>query len=200
MKAKKRDERIRLFDGETLEGWGITGNPQSWVVEDGCVRCRALKGKYLHTLRNDFRDFELSLSFKHDAGANSGVFFRWTDLENPVQTGIEIQILDTHGKEPSTVKCSGALYDCKAPIRSTCKPACEWNTMVLKADGSNVTVIMNDELTMEADLDEWTKAGRNPDGTPNKFERPFCEMIEPGYIGLQDHGGNIWFKDLTVVQ
>ena len=137
MKAKKRDERIRLFDGETLEGWGITGNPQSWVVEDGCVRCRALKGKYLHTLRNDFRDFELSLSFKHDAGANSGVFFRWTDLENPVQTGIEIQILDTHGKEPSTVKCSGALYDCKAPIRSTCKPAGEWNTMVLKADGSN---------------------------------------------------------------
>ena len=159
-----------------------------------------MKGKYLHTLRDDFRDFELSLSFKHDAGANSGVFFRWTDLENPVQTGIEIQILDTHGKEPSTVKCSGALYDCKAPIRSTCKPAGEWNTMVLKADGSKVTVIMNDELPMEADLDEWTKAGRNPDGTPNKFERPFCEMIEPGYIGLQDHGGNIWFKDLTVVQ
>ncbi len=192
-------ESIRLFDGKTLDGWGITGNPESWEVDDGCIHCKALKGKYLYTERNDFRDFELALSFKHDTGANSGVFFRWTDLENPVQTGIEIQILDTHGKEPATVKCSGALYDCKAPIRNTCKPAGEWNTMTLKADGSSVTVVMNDELTMEADLSEWTVAGQNPDGSPNKFERPFCEMGSPGHIGLQDHGGNVWFKDLNLV-
>ncbi|MEE2753372.1 MAG: DUF1080 domain-containing protein [Candidatus Latescibacterota bacterium] len=191
-------ESISLFDGETLNGWGITGNPESWEVEDGCIQCKALKGKYLYTERNDFKDFELSLSFKHDPGANSGVFFRWTDLENPVQTGIEIQILDTHGKEPATKHCSGALYDCLAPIKNTCKPAGEWNTMTLTADGSNVIVAMNEELTMEADLSQWTVAGRNPDGSQNKFGRPFNEMMEAGYIGLQDHGGNVWFKDLIL--
>jgi hypothetical protein len=191
-------ESIALFDGESLDGWGITGNPDSWEVEDGCIHCKALKGKYLYTVRKDFKDFELSLGFKHDPGANSGVFFRWTDLENPVQTGIEIQILDTHEKAPATTHCSGALYDCLAPIRNTCKRAGEWNTMVLKADGSRVTVIMNDELTMEADLSSWTTAGQNPEGSPNKFERPFCEMMDPGHIGLQDHGGNVWFRDLIL--
>jgi len=191
-------ESVALFDGESLDGWGITGNPESWEVEDGCIHCKALKGKYLYTERRDFSDFELSLSFKHDPGANSGVFFRWTDLEIPVQTGIEIQILNTHGKEPATAHCSGALYDCLAPIRNTCKPAGEWNTMVLKVDGSQVTVIMNDELTMEADLSGWTTAGQNLDGSPNKFERPFCEMMEPGHIGLQDHGENVWFRDLVL--
>ena len=70
--------------------------------------------------------------------------------------------------------------------------------MVLTADGSKVTEVMNDELTMQADLSQWTEAGENPDGSPNKFERPFCEMMAPGYIGLQDHGGNIWFKDLEL--
>lgn len=191
-------ESISLFDGETLKGWGITGNPESWEVEDGCIHCKALNGKYLYTERSDFRDFVLSVSFKHDPRANSGVFFRWTDLENPVQTGIEIQILDTHGKEPATTHCSGALYDCLAPIKNTCKPAGEWNTMTLTVDGSNVIVAMNEELTMEADLSQWTVAGRNPDGSQNKFDRPFCEMMEAGYIGLQDHGGDVWFKNLIL--
>jgi len=191
-------ETIELFDGKTLNGWGVTGNPESWDVDEGCIHCKALKGKYLYTERNDFRDFDLSLSFKHDPGANSGVFFRWTDLENPVQTGIEIQILDTHGVDPPTTHCSGALYDCKAPIRNTCKPAGEWNTMVLSAKDSAIQVVMNDELTMEADISAWTVAGQNPDGSLNKFERPFSEMMSPGHIGLQDHGGNIWFKDLEL--
>ena len=57
---------------------------------------------------------------------------------------------------------------------------------------------MNDEPTLKADLSQWTVAGQNPDGTPNKFKRPFCEMMEPGHIGLQDHGGNIWFKNLVL--
>ncbi|MBS11769.1 MAG: hypothetical protein CME19_09225 [Gemmatimonadetes bacterium] len=94
--------------------------------------------------------------------------------------------------------CSGALYDCLALIRNTCKPAGKWNTMVLTADGSNVTVVMNDELTMQADLSQWAEAGKNPDGSPNKFQRSFCEIMEPGHIGLQDHGGHIWLKNLEL--
>ena len=48
------------------------------------------------------------------------------------------------------------------------------------------------------DLSRWTEAGRNPEGTPSKFVRPYCEMIQPGYIGLQDHGGYVWFRELKV--
>ena len=165
-------ESIRLFDGKTLDGWGITGNPESWEVDDGCIHCKALKGKYLYTERNDFRDFELSLSFKHDPGANSGVFFRWTDLENPVQTGIEIQILDTHGKEPATVKCSGALYDCKAPIRNTCKPAGEWNDLGILCHGERIRITLNGKVVTDARMEDHEELR-------NRFRK--------GYIGLSAH-------------
>lgn len=188
-----------LFDGKTLDGWKMTGNPEGWEVADGTIFCNGTNGGYLYTERNDFQNFELSLGFKHDEGANSGLFFRWTDLEDPVQTGIEIQIMDTFGRDPATVKCCGAMYDCQAPIRNTCKPAGEWNTMVLTADGQRISVVMNDESTTEAYLDLWSEAEKNPDGSPNKFKRPFCEMVEAGHIGFQgDHKGVIWFRDVKV--
>ncbi len=126
------------------------------------------------------------------------MFFRWTDLKNPVQTGIEIQILDTHGREPATTHCCGALYDIQAPTHNACLPAGEWNRMRIAANGPRIDVTLNEEHIVDCDLSRWTEAGRNPDGTPNKFERPYCEMVEPGHIGLQDHGGRIWFRELEV--
>ncbi len=188
---------VSLFDGETLNGWGITGNPEGWSVEEGCIFCKAEKGGYLYT-EDRFQDFELSLAFKHDPKANSGVFFRWTDLNDPVQTGIEIQILDTCGREPATVKCCGAVYDLQAPVRNTCKPAGEWNEMVLTARGNRIQVMLNAEEIVDMDLNRWTTPGMNPDGTPNKFNRAYREMVEEGHLGLQDHGGKIRFRNLKV--
>ncbi|MGA1195304.1 MAG: 3-keto-disaccharide hydrolase [Candidatus Latescibacterota bacterium] len=189
---------MQLFDGNTLNGWAPTGNPESWTVDNNCIHCKALKGKYLYYTETQYQNFELSLEFKHTEKANSGVFFRWTDLENPVQTGIEIQILDTHGREPATTHCSGAVYDLQAPTHNTCKPAGEWNTMTLYAKDNIIRVTLNDEQIVDMDLNRWTTPGQNPDGTPNKFERAFCEMTEKGYIGLQDHGGLIWFRNLNI--
>ncbi len=187
-----------LFDGETLNGWESTGNTDGWVVEDGLIFCKAEKGGYLYYTGDQYKNLELSLEFRHEAKANSGVFFRWTDLENPVQTGIEIQILDTYAREPATVKCCGAVYDVQGPTHNTCKPAGEWNLMVLNAMDNRIYVTLNGEQIVDMDLDRWTTPGQNPDGTPNKFKRAFREMVEPGYIGLQDHGGKLWFRNITV--
>ncbi|MDP6040767.1 MAG: DUF1080 domain-containing protein, partial [Candidatus Latescibacteria bacterium] len=78
---------MQLFDGNTLNGWAATGNAEGWVVDHGCIFCTAEKGKYLYYTEEQFQNFELSLEFKHVPKTNSGVFFRWTDLDNPVQTG-----------------------------------------------------------------------------------------------------------------
>ena len=186
-----------LFDGETLNGWGITGNPDGWSVAGDCIHCKAEGGGYLYT-EETFRDFVLSLEFRYAPKANSGVFFRWTDLEDPVQTGIEIQILDTYERSPATTHCCGAVYDVQAPARNTCKRTGEWNQMVLTAEGSNLQVDLNDEQVVDMDLSRWSTPGVNPDGTPNKFERAYCEMVEDGHIGLQDHGGKVWFRELKI--
>jgi hypothetical protein len=180
-----------------LNGWGITGNPDGFVVEDGCILCLADRGGYVYT-EATYQDFVLTVDFKHVAKANSGVFFRWTDLADPVQTGMEIQILDTYGREPTTTHCCGALYDIQPPTRNTCKPAGEWNTMVLTAQGPKVTVVLNDEEVVDVDLTAWTTPGQNPDGSPNKFERAYCTMTEKGHIGFQDHGGKCWFREVKL--
>ena len=189
---------MRLFDGETLNGWAATGSPDGWKVDQGCIFCAGENGKYLYYTKDRFRDFELSLEFRHPPGANSGVFFRWTDLDDPVQTGIEIQILDTYGRKPATVKCCGAVYDVQAPTHNACKPAGEWNAMVVYAVNNAIRVDLNGERITEMDLSRWTTPGRNPDGTPNKFNRAYCEMTETGYIGLQDHNSRIWFRNLEI--
>lgn len=191
------DGWVDLFDGATLNGWGITGNPDGWTVAAGSIHCKAEKGGYLYT-EETFQDFVLSTEFRYSPKANSGVFFRWTDLDNPVQTGIEIQILDTHGREPATTHCCGAVYDVQAPARNTCKRAGEWNRMVLTAEGPRIQVELNEAAVVDMDLSRWTTPGMNPDGTPNKFKRPYCEMVEAGHIGLQDHGGKIWFRAVKI--
>ena len=191
-------EWVSLFDGSTLNGWKATGNVDGWTVDDGNIYCKAEKGGYLYYTEEQYQNLELTLAFKHDPKANSGVFFRWTDLNNPVQTGIEIQILDTHGREPATTHCSGAVYDLQAPTHNTCKPAGEWNQMGILARDNIIQITLNGEQIVDMDLNRWTTPGVNPDGTPNKFQRAYCEMVEKGYIGLQDHGGKLWFRDLKI--
>jgi len=185
-----------LFNGRDLTGWGVTGNADGWTVDDGCVFCRAEKGGYLYT-EDQFEDFELSLEYRSDPECNSGVFFRWSDLSDPVHTGLEIQILDTHGKPLNTHSC-GALYDMVAPTVDAARPAGEWNAMLLACSGPTILVELNGQQVIDVDISQYTAAGQNPNGTPNKFKYAWAEMPRRGHIGLQDHNGRIWFRNLRV--
>ena len=188
---------ISLFDGETLTGWAATGSDEGWTVDDGTILCTVKGGGYLYTLEQ-YENFVLSIDFKIDAGVNSGVFFRWSDLKDPVNTGIEIQVLDTYGREkPGTHDC-GAIYDLVPPSKQTCKPAGEWNTVVITCDDNLIAVELNSEKIAEMDVDQWTTAGMNPDGTKNKYKYAWKDMPRKGHIGLQDHGGKVWFRDIKL--
>ncbi len=87
-----------LFDGKTLNGWKATGSVEGWTVKDGAIANLAKGGGMLATV-DRFGDFALSMEFKVTPHANSGVFFRWAELSDPVQRGIEVQILDSYGVE-----------------------------------------------------------------------------------------------------
>jgi len=189
----------KLFDGQTLSGWTATGNPDGWVVEDGMIKCLAEKGGYLAT-EDQFEDFELHLEYRTLPDVNSGVFFRWSDLADPVHTGLEIQILDTHGKTELCKKDSGALYDLVAPKVNAVKPAGQWNTLRLKCQGPMIEVDLNGLRVLDVDIDAFDTAGMSPDGAPNKFKYAWKDMPRRGHIGLQDHNGVIWFRNLCVCE
>jgi hypothetical protein len=195
--SKERDEGWKLlFDGKSLSGWKVTGNAASWAVEDGAIVCKAMRGGYLHS-EEQFENFRLAVDYKVAPGTNSGVFFRWYDLKDPVNTGVEMQVFDSAGKEPDK-HSDGAIYDIIPPSKNVSKPAGEWNHAVITCEGPQISISLNGEKVAAMDVDRWTEAGKNPDGTTNKFKYAFKELPRKGYIGLQDHGGVVSYRNIKI--
>ncbi len=187
-----------LFDGKTLNGWKATGKAEGWTVDKGTITNMMKGGGYLATVDGNYGNFQFACDFKMDKATNSGIFFHWTNLGDPVQTGIEMQILDTAGKTPTDKHDCCAMYDCLAPKVDAAKPAGEWNRVVITCKGSMVLIDLNGKRVISTNLDRWTTPHLNPDGSPNKFDKAYKDMVQPGYIGLQDHGHKVWFRNLKV--
>lgn len=64
--------------------------------------------------------------------------------------------------------------------------------------GPSIQVTLNDQKIIDSDISKWDTAGRNPDGTKNKFKWAFKDQPRSGHLGLQDHGGDCWFKNMKV--
>ena len=210
-----RDGWALLFDGKTGAGWSIGGRPvpAANVTPDGAINPRNVgegRGEYVMVTDQTYGDFVLACDFKVTEGCNSGIFFRVADPADPVQTGLEMQIFDSHAwgrdpaweriKKPDDAKyyACGALYAAKEPAKNAMKPSGEWNHVQITAVGPRLTFVLNGEVVNEVDLDRWREEGRNPDGTENKFRRPLSAFPRAGRIGLQDHKHDVWFKNIKV--
>lgn len=191
---EKKDGWILLFDGKTPEGWV---NLKSTNVEDGTIN-PFKSGNYVTYAKEKYADFILSCDFKVSKGCNSGIFIRTGDPKDPVQTGIEIQVLDSAGKEKMSKHDCGAIYDLVAPTKNPMKPAGEWNHMEITCDKSRIKVALNGETVAEADLDQWTEAGKSLDGTKNKFTKALKNFPREGQLGFQDHGQPCWYRNVKL--
>jgi hypothetical protein len=197
------DGFVSLFDGKSLDGWQ-QGPGGAWGVDDGVIVLKRgvdgqeHNGDYLWT-KDSYGDFVLELEFKVPEQANSGVFFRTSDLNDPVYTGFEMQVANSFGR-PTTSRggTAGALYDLVAPSKNPARKAGEWNQARITCKGPRVEIALNGETIVEADLDRWTELGKNPDGSKNKFKKPIKDFARAGYIGLQDHGRPVWYRNLRI--
>lgn len=188
-----------LFDGESMEGWyaqpGIT--QEVWKIDPktGTIG-RDVKSGYLWTQKT-YGDFVLQLEFKMSRNCNSGLFFR-TNPDDPVQAGFEIQLYDVPDKSTIYKNSTGALYDAQAPTSIPLNDINKWNSIKLHVEGNSIKIWINDVLVNSVDLSKWTTAGMNPDGTENKFKTALNDLPKTGHIGFQDHGHNIWFRNVFI--
>jgi hypothetical protein len=171
-------------------------DPGSWVMQQGIL---SAKDHGTIWTKESYGDFVLDLEFKVSKDANSGVFLRAGDIRN-VLSALEIQVHEnTDGSQYGMV---GAIYDATPPSRKMAKPAGEWNRFTITCNDSRVSLVFNGEEVINADLNDWKEAHKNPDGTSNKFSIPLKEFARKGPIGLQGlHGkeaATVWYRNIKI--
>ncbi len=194
---------VSLFNGKDLNGWK-TASTSRWVVQDGTLTLRDRSDGREHNLEylwaeDVYDNFILDLEFKVPPRANSGIFLRSSDLKDPVFTGIEIQVSNSYGRDAcNRGGTAGAVYDLLAPSSNAIKPPGQWNRLQITCDRNKIKVVLNGRQVIDMDLDRWTEPHKNPDGSKNKFPRALKDFARKGYVGLQDHGLPVWYRNIKI--
>jgi hypothetical protein len=181
-----QDDLAPLFNGKDLSGWeAVSGPADVWEWKDGKVVCKGGKGGWLCT-KEQYGDFEIEVEYNCPKDGNSGVFIRAPREGHTSKLGMEIQILDDDAEIHKNIKPfqhTASIYGVVAPSKPAQKKAGEWNTMRIRCKGDQVTITLNGEKVVDADM----SAYEDLKGRPRK-----------GYIGLQNHGSGLEFRNVRL--
>ena len=186
-----------IFDGKSPKGWMLTnGLPldPKHVQRDGLNPHGT--GSYMVVYRDKVEDFVLDFDYKLTEGCNSGVLLRVSNLNDPPNTGPEVELVASPER---ALRESGAICDLVPAASHAQRPTGEWNHMTIAARGPMIEVNLNGTEVSRINLDEWKVPGKRPDGTDHKFKNvAFVRLPRKGYLGFQDLKGDCWFREIVL--
>jgi hypothetical protein len=198
-----------LFDGKTTEGWhnyGKTTVGSAWKVEDGVLHfdpsaAQNNQGGDLVT-DSEYENFHLKLEWKVAKNSNSGIiFYVKEDIEkykHSYETGLEMQVLDNDGHSDGKIEKhrAGDLYDLIKSSSEPVKAVGEWNSVDIVCKFGKLTMLLNGVKVVETTLwDDNFKALV----AGSKFSNwPGFAAFTKGRIALQDHGDNVWYRNIMI--
>lgn len=203
---KKERNGQALFNGKDLSGWKFYKGKEnnSWEVVDGTLHCKPFDGNEKRTnliTDNQYENFELNWEWKISAQGNSGVMYKVTEeFDEPYLSGPEYQLLDDVGY-PGKIEewqKTAANYGMHTAPEAKPKLVGEWNTSKIVADGNHVEHWLNGTKVVEYELgsEEWKKIK----STSKWNEAAGYGAAKKGHIALQDHGGEVWFRDIRITE
>ena len=190
-----------LFNGKDMSQWRNFKKADlsdKWQIEDGAMKLTAGGGGDILT-KSQYQNFELLLDWKIAEVGNSGIFVLANETGNMIYSNApEIQILDNerHSDNKLATHLSGSLYDMIASPPSSHKKAGEWNTVKIRLQQGELTIWQNGVQTAKVTIDspEWQKLlAASKFATWEGFAK-----AKSGHIGLQDHGDQVWFKNIKI--
>lgn len=200
-----------LFDGSSTAGWhtyGGTGIGNAWKATGGTLyfdadskRNGATGGDIVTDA--EYQNFELKLEWRISPKGNSGIMFYVKEdpqYQYPWHTGPEIQVLDNEGHADAkiTKHRAGDLYDLISVSKETVKPVGEWNAIRIVANNGKLDAYLNGEHVINTTL--WDDAWRQLIAGSKFKDLPGFGKFQSGKIALQDHGDNVWFRNIKIKQ
>jgi hypothetical protein len=184
---------VPLFNGKDLAGW-VYGRKsgEGYQVQDGVLYCTAKDGGTLFT-EKQYADFVFRFEFKLTQNANNGVGIRSPLQGDPAYVAMEIQVLDNTGPAYRNLRPGqyhGSIYDVVAARREFLKPLGEWNQQEIAARGRRITITLNGEVIVDANLDEITD--------PAILKKHPGLQNTRGHIGFLGHGTRVEFRNIRI--
>ncbi|NDV65361.1 DUF1080 domain-containing protein [Bacteroides sp. 224] len=169
-----------------------------------------------------FKNFELELEWKVSKGGNSGIFYLAQEVTSTNKDGDqkvepiyisapEYQLLDNENHPDAKLgkdnnRKAASLYDMIPAIPQNAKPFGEWNKAKIMVYKGTVVHGQNGENVLEYHLwtQQWTDMLQASKFSKERWPLAF-ELLNnaggenrEGFIGLQDHGDDIWFRNIRV--
>ncbi|WP_374951959.1 DUF1080 domain-containing protein [Mucilaginibacter sp.] len=201
-----------LIADSTLSNWHVYGKGKvgpAWQLKNGILHLDASKKADWQTagggdiITNDeYENFHLKAEWKISRAGNSGIMFYvhedTTKFKYAWQSGMETQVADNKENEDGKLirHRAGDLYDLMSISKEVVKPAGEWNKTEVIANKGILEIRVNNQTVLTTTLwgNDWKKliAG-------SKFkEWPGFGTYKKGHIALQDHGADVWFRNVEI--
>ena len=199
--AEKASGWTLLFNGKDLSQWRNFNkqqlNPQ-WVIKDKAIHLTGKNGGDIIT-KKSYQNFILKLDWKISTAGNSGIFLFVDEEGQKIYSHApEIQILDNERHHDNKVDShlSGSLYDLIASPEQSHRAAGKWNQVTVLFQNSRLEVWQNQMKTI--DIVIGSKRWHKLIATSKFSDWDGFGIKQTGYIGLQDHGDPVSFKNIKI--
>jgi hypothetical protein len=190
-----------LFDGTSTAQWRgykEQAMPAGWRIVDGIL---TKSGPVPDIISKDqYGNFELAFDWKLSPAGNAGVFYRGTEeYDHPYWSAPEYQLLDDagHPDGKSRLTSAGSDYGLYPAPAGVVKPAEQWNSTLIVAQGPRIQHWLNGQKLLEYEVGspDWEAKVK-----ASKFnDYPHYGRAPKGFIAIQgDHDGTLSIRNVRI--
>jgi Domain of Unknown Function (DUF1080) len=189
--SKGSDGFESLFNGTDFTGW--KGPLDNYEIVEGAIRCKPGQGGTIFT-SEEFANFCVQFQFRLPAGGNNGLAIRYPGSGDTAYVGMcELQVLDDTAEKYQKLdprQYHGSAYGMAASHRGYQRPIGEWNFQEVTVNGSRITVELNGNIILDADLSTITEfMADSPHPGKDRTQ---------GHFGFAGHGDAVEFRDVKL--